>query len=168
MRPQDIVILLKIICLGKNNWYSKDLASQLFLSPAEVSNALVRTSQSGLLDATKKHVRKQALLDFLIHGLPFLFFLIPRSITRGVPTALSHPIFNGKIISDQNYVWPDADADSKGYAIEPLYPGVVKAVKLDNKLYQMLALIDVLRMGKAREKKIAIDELKKLFNESSD
>ena len=32
----------------------------------------------------------------------------------------------------------------------------------------MLALIDVLRMGKAREKKIAIDELKKLFNESSE
>ena len=40
MRPQDIVVLLKIILLDKKDWQKKDLATELFLSPAEISLSL--------------------------------------------------------------------------------------------------------------------------------
>jgi hypothetical protein len=38
---------------------------------------------------------------------------------------------------------------------------VVDAVKIDSKLHELLALVDALRVGKAREKELAIVELKK-------
>ena len=43
MRPQDIVILLKIATYGDNNWYMKDIANDLFISPSEVSESLNRS-----------------------------------------------------------------------------------------------------------------------------
>ena len=64
------------------------------------------------------------------------------------------------IQSTENYVWPSAKGTMKGQSIIPLYPSVVEAVQKDYKLYELLALIDALRVGKAREREIAISELK--------
>jgi hypothetical protein len=42
IRPQDIVILLKISAKGKQNWQMKDLASELSISAGEVCLAMDR------------------------------------------------------------------------------------------------------------------------------
>ena len=120
---------------------------------------------SGLIDVEKKKVRGQALLDFLISGIQYVFPQRPGNIARGIPTAHSHPFMQKQFISDQQYVWPDAESDQKGLSVQPLYPGIVNAVKKDEQLYLMLALVDVLRLGKAREKKVAIAELKQLIDQ---
>ena len=165
MRPQDIVVLLKILCYGSKSWYSKDLAKDLFLSSAEISHSLQRNANSGLIDTEKKKVRVQALIEFLIYGIQYVFPQRPSSISRGIPTAHSHPFMKKHFSSDQQYVWPDAESDEKGLSVQPLYPGIVHAVKQDEKLYLMLALVDVLRLGKTREKDVAIAELEKLLNQ---
>jgi hypothetical protein len=165
MRPQDIVILLKVLCYGSRNWYHKDLANDLCLSTAEVSNSLQRSASSGLIDTDKKKVRTQSLLEFLIYGIQYVFTQRPNNISRGIPTAHSHPFMKALFSSDQTYVWPDAESDDKGLSVQPLYPGVVSAAKKDEKLYLMLALVDVLRMGKTREKEIAITKLKELLEQ---
>jgi len=54
MRPQDIVILLKIIALGKGTWQLKDLARQLFISLSEVSESLNSSQLAGLIDYVRK------------------------------------------------------------------------------------------------------------------
>lgn len=165
MRPQDIVMLLKILCYGSRNWYNKDLANDLSLSTAEVSNSLQRSALSGLIDTEKKKVRLQSLLEFLIYGIQYVFPERPSNVSRGIPTAHSHPYMRSIISSEQTYVWPDAESNEKGLSVKPLYPGVVSAVKKDEKLYLMLALVDVLRMGKTREKERAIAKLKELFEQ---
>jgi hypothetical protein len=165
MRPQDIVILLKILCYGQKQWYSKSLASDLSISPAEISNSLGRSSLSGLIDTEKKKVRAQALFEFLAYGLQYVFPQSPGGLSRGVLTAHSHPFMQQQFASDVQYVWPDAEGNEKGLAVQPLYPGVVNASKKDEKLYLMLALIDVLRLGKTRERKVAIEELEKLITQ---
>ena len=162
MRPQDIVILLKILCYGSRSWYSKDLAMDLYLSSAEVSNSLKRNANSGLLDTEKKQVRKQA---FLINGIQYVFPQRASEMTRGIPTAHSHSLMKKEFETEQQYVWPDAKSEQRGFSVQPLYTGVIKAVKKDEKLYLMLALVDSLRLGKAREKRVAIAELEKLFNQ---
>ncbi len=163
MRPQDIVILLKILCYGSKTWDSSDLANDLFLSTDEVSSSLERNAISGLIDYEKKKVRTQGLLEFLLYGIKYVFPERPGGISRGIPTGHSHPFMQNQIVSDQPYVWPDAESDVIGLSVCPLYSGVVNAVKKDEKLYLMLALIDVLRLGKAREKNIAIKELERLL-----
>ena len=168
MRPQDIVILLKIISYQSKNWYSKELAKDLFLSPAEVSNSLQRNVECGLLDIDKAKVRSQGFLDFLMFGLPYVYPQRTGALSRGIPTAHSHPFMKKRFEGGHTFVWPDAGGDEKGLSIQPLYPAVVNAVKIDEELYLMLALVEVLRVGNTREKKVAIEELRKLItNEPS-
>jgi hypothetical protein len=54
---------------------------------------------------------------------------------------------------------PDPDGDVRGVGLEPLYRAVPKAVRKDPVLYELLALIDALRDGRARERQIAEREL---------
>jgi hypothetical protein len=60
-----------------------------------------------------------------------------------------------------NYVWPDNKGEVMGLMIEPLYKRQVEAIKIDKEYYRLLALVDVIRVGKVREIKYAIDQLKK-------
>ena len=160
MRPQDVVILLKIATLKDQNWYGKDLAASLFISPSEISESLNRSMYAGLLDADKRKLMRKTFLEFLEHGLKYAYPQLPGAIVRGMPTAHSAPPLNKLIQSQEFYVWPDASGEHRGQAIEPLHPGVIKAAKLDPELYELLALVDALRIGRTREQQIAIQELK--------
>ena len=61
----------------------------------------------------------------------------------------------------QPYVWPFGEGNLRGQAIEPLHPKVPEANLKDAEFYQLIALCDSLRVGKVREKNIAIEELKR-------
>ena len=114
-----------------------------------------------LLDSSKKHVVWPSLLEFILHGLKYVFPAEPGPLCRGMPTAHSAPPLSGQIVSSENdqYVWPSNEGEVRGQAIEPIYESVPKAARKDPQLYEMLALIDALRVGRARERKIAVEEL---------
>jgi hypothetical protein len=163
MRPQDIVILLKIISFGGNNWQGKDLASSLFLSGSEISESLHRSHLAGLIDFHKQRVARQKLFDFLRFGLAVVFPQQPGRIVNGIATAHSHPFMKSYFISEVAYVWPDLRGKDRGQEIEPLYPKQVEAAKLDDNLYLMLSLLDVLRVGRVREINIAVEKLSEII-----
>ncbi|MDX9749467.1 MAG: hypothetical protein RBT71_00100 [Flavobacteriales bacterium] len=161
MRPQDVAVLLKIVALGNDDWRGIDLAHALRLSPAEVSNSLKRSAMAGLVDGTKRRVSRAALLEFLKHGLPYVFPVRPGGLVRGVPTAHAAAPLRTKFLTADAYVWPYAKGDQQGQAIVPLYPGAVAAALDDPKLHELLALADALRTGRARERAEAGKELAK-------
>lgn len=161
MRPQDVVVLLKIVALGNEPWLAKDLAASLLLSPAEVSNSLKRSMMARLLDSTRRKVAMGNLFDFLKYGLPFVFPQQPGGTVRGVPTAHSAAPLAAKFMSDEACVWPSAKGTVKGQAVQPLYPGAVEAALTDPALHALLALADALRVGRARERAEAAKELAK-------
>ena len=160
MKPRDLLILLKIIAAGTQALGQVALAEALNMSQSEISQSLVRSKFSGLLDGSGKKVMGMGLLDFLQHGLAYVFPQKPGAIVRGIPTAHSAPPLDKEFQSDEVYVWPSASGQVRGQSIQPLYPSVVEAAKKDEKLYQLLALADVLRVGKVREKNLALKELK--------
>jgi hypothetical protein len=161
MRPQDIPVLLKIMIINDKNWQYRDLAASLDLSLSEISDSLQRSLIAGLIDSTKRNVHRQSLMEFLRHGIRYVFPQMPGTMVTGIPTAHSYPFFSKLFSSELNYVWPDLDGDLRGLAIQPLYPSIVKAVKKDELLYKLLASIDIIRVGRVREKKVAIEELQK-------
>jgi DNA-binding Lrp family transcriptional regulator len=165
MRPQDVPILLKIISYNKRKeeWQMKNLAFQLGISQSEVSESLNRSMEAGLIDESKKVVNRIALVEFLIHGIKYVFPQKPGALTRGVKTAHSAPPLDKQISSEMKYVWPDAHGQDIGQAIEPLYSTLVQPCRVDDNLYQFLALVDVMRVGKAREQELAKKELEKLI-----
>ncbi len=163
MRPQDIVILLKILLLKEANWQYRDLASSLCLSISEVSESLSRSHMAGLIDESKRRVFCQSLMEFLEHGVRYVFPQIPGTMVTGVPTAHSQEFFKAKFPAELEYVWPDVMGEVRGLAITPLYKGVSKAVQKDEELHRLLAAVDILRVGRAREIKVAIKELQKVI-----
>lgn len=163
MRPQDILVLLKIVAHGDQNWYHHTLADALFISQSEVTKSLERSRYAGLMDSSRKIVMTQSLLEFLQYGIRYVFPQQPGPMVRGVPTAHSASPLKELISSDEQYVWLSATGSDKGQSIIPLYPTAPKAIKLDQELYYMLALVDAIRVGKAREREMAIKLLKEVF-----
>jgi hypothetical protein len=161
MRPQDVVILLKVLTIADPNWQYRDLASSLFISVSEVSESLNRSQMAGLVDAGRRRVHRQSLMEFIEFGLHYVFPQFPGSMVTGIPTAHSYSFYAAKFASEMNYVWPDDNGTMRGLSILPLYKTVVKAVKQDDELYKLLASIDIIRVGRVREMKVAIAELKK-------
>jgi hypothetical protein len=171
MRPQDIAVILKIISKGQEEWQNKDLANELYLSASEVSESLNRSMLAGLIDPSKKNVFINSFTDFLVYGLKYVFPVHPGALVRGLDTAHSSPLMKKFFSAKEHYVWADMDGKSRGQTIEPLYPGVPKAAKEDPELYELLALTDVLRVGKVREievaKKLLNERIKKVYHEGS-
>ena len=165
MRPHDIVVLLKII-IQEENWLSKDIAWALKISPSEISESLSRSSRSGLLSPDKRKVMKSAFLSFLQFGLRYVFPAEPGPIMRGLPTAHSAGILKEYLVSKEVYVWPAKIGKARGQSIAPLYPGQIEAVLLDPKLYDMLALVDGMRIGRVRECEKSIELLAEIFDEA--
>jgi hypothetical protein len=160
MRPLDIVVLLKIVAYGETPWLQQPMAVELIISQSELSKSMARSKYAGLLDEPGKNVRCLALMEFLEHGVAYAFPQQPGSMVRGIPTSQSASPLRDQIKSDESYVWPSAKGKIKGQAITPLYKSVPNAVLSDAKLYEMLALVDAIRVGSMREKKLAVSELK--------
>lgn len=163
MKAQDCVVLLRIVDLGGAPWLGKDLAHSLGLSTAEVSMSMERSRFAGLLNEAKQ-VNVKALLDFLVHGLRVVFPVHPGGLVRGIPTAWSMTPLSETFPGAASVVWPCEDGTIRGEAIEPLYPSVPKAVAGSHVLHEMLALTDALRIGRAREVKMATEALRERFD----
>jgi predicted DNA-binding transcriptional regulator len=169
MKAQDIVILLKILLLEKEGWRYSSLAEDLQMSSSTVFSALKRAELSGLYHKNTRTVHRSALLEFLIHGFKYVFPTIPGKLAKGVPTAHSANPLAQYIQSDKDvYVWKSVYGTTRGQTIIPLYETVPQLVQKDIQLYELLTLIDALRVGKAREKEFAIQELTKRIDINND
>lgn len=62
-------------------------------------------------------------------------------------------------------VWPDAEGMLQGAAVKPLYPSVPHAARNEPRLYDLLALVDAIRIGRARERNWAEKELLRRLNQ---
>lgn len=146
-----------------------DLARELSISPAEVSMSLDRALGVGLLDSKKRKVMAVPFLEFLRHGLKYVFPTEPGPLCRGIPTSHSAPPLSRRIVSEDNdqYVWPHAEGRVRGQAIAPLYETAPDAARRDPQLYELLALVDALRVGRARERNLAAEGLENRLREHS-
>ena len=86
-----------------------------------------------------------------------MFPVRPGPIVRGLATAHAAPVLAGKLLSggEHIYVWEDALGSDMGQSIEPLFKSVPNAVRQDEALYAMLALVDAIRLGNEREASLA-------------
>jgi len=172
LKSQDIVILLKILAnKHPNQLLQKDLATYLCMSASEIHEGMKRLELSGLLGPvyrksedsnSNKIIRmpiKSACEECLIYGVKYFFPVELGSYTRGIPTSYAAPLFEKHIMlgDDPIPVWPYAEGEHRGLALEPLYRSVPQAIAKhpDQPFYEFLVMIDAIRTGRARERNIA-------------
>ena len=163
LKPQDIVILLKLVAIGDQPWSFSSLANELAISASEVHSGIKRATASRLFDINRRVPILRSLLEFLVHGAKYVFPPESGRLTRGMPTSYAAPPLNSLIVQtdDPPPVWPTPDGNVRGYEFVPLYRSVPKAATGDNALYELLALVDAIRDGRARERELAVKELTK-------
>ena len=164
LKPQDLVVLLKLVALGPKPWTFQSLAMELSISQSEVHAGVRRAVAARLMTntttATGRPIRA-ALLEFLVHGVKYAYPPERGQITGGLPTGHAAPPLNKLDLgsSDPPPVWPYAEGTVRGVAFAPLYRTAPKAAMRDSRLYELLALVDAIREGRARELDIAVKEL---------
>jgi hypothetical protein len=183
MKGQDIVVLLKLASLeddakdvsdespphalaaGEDPYSVRGLEAALGISKTEISASLKRSIASGLAIKDRKTNRpkpsRRHLREFIVHGLKFVFPAKPGAMQRGLPTAFAAPVLREFLHSAGNLicVWPYAHAKEMGQSVAPLFNSVPEACEKDRRLYAYLALIDAIRIGNQRERKLAADLL---------
>jgi hypothetical protein len=159
LKPQDVLVVLALAAVPPEDRTFAKLAAALSMSSSEVHAAVKRATTSGLLDA-ERSVRKAALLEFLLHGLRYVFPAEWKGVSRGVPTSYATaPLSSRMHASDLPPVWPYPEGTVRGEGLVPLYRSVPSAALASPPLHELLALVDAVRSGRARERRMAADEL---------
>jgi len=161
LKPQDVVIMLKLIVWEDSEWSYPALSHELSMSTSEVHAGVKRAVAARLMDMHRKLPIKRNLLEFLIHGVKYAYPPDRGGVTRGLPTSYAAQPLKDLIMQtdDPPPVWPDPEGQVRGYEFSPLYSSVPHACKVDPKLYEILALVDAIRDGRARETQIAVKEI---------
>jgi hypothetical protein len=158
---QDVVLLAKLVSYAAARPPIAQVAGDLALSPSQVHASLKRLTRSRLIDAQTDRPLLKPVEEFLIHGVKYAFPVERGEPTRGMPTGYAAPPLSDQIAAsgDLPPVWPDPEGKVRGITLEPLHRAAVKAARQDRPLYELLALIDAVRDGRARERQLAEKEL---------
>lgn len=167
MKGQDIIVALKLLRPASELSFA-ELGESVGLSASEAHGCVRRLIESRLVEPGSRRVIRRSLLRFLVNGVPFAFPANLRETTRGLPTAWGAPVLRDSFSADDAPpVWPDPEGSVRGQSVKPLYPSAVLAARRDPELYDLLALVDALRLGRARERKLAEELLEKRLTDNA-
>ena len=110
-------------------------------------------------------VNRHNLAEFALHGAKYAFPPERLPVGPGVPTSHAAPAF-AKVFAPGHdaLVWPNAHGAVRGEGLAPLHACVPRAALSDPMLYELLALFDALRAGRARERGMAMQRLPLLID----
>lgn len=163
LKPFDFVLAAKIAVHSNTDFRLAQLAQTFNVSLSTIHASLIRAEAARLLSRSSGHFRaiRPSLQEFAISGLKYAFPAVMGPSTRGVPTSIGTPILAkhfepGGILVP---VWPHPEGKVFGSELVPLHPSVPRAALEDDRFYEILGLVDAVRIGAAREREIAISEL---------
>jgi len=165
LKPQDLVIALKLSANRERVFTFNQLAQELNMSDSEIHAGFLRAEKSRLV--TRRNGKMESvgptLKEFIEHGVKYAFPSVIGAMQRGVPTGVSAQPLNQFFIKNNEapLVWPTPDGNTRGHSLLPLHHSVTNSIQNDSKLYELLSLVDAIRCGAAREREIAITEIGK-------
>lgn len=162
LKPQDVVIAARL-ALG-DAWTYERLARELGMSSQTVHASVKRLVAARLYNPIRNRVAREDLLEFIIHGVRFAFPAeTGAAMVQGVPTGASAPPLTARFASESSprWVWPSPGGPALGRSITPLHPSVPKVAAQNPTFHELLSLIDALRVGGARDREVASEELRR-------
>ncbi len=128
------------------------LSAATGLSQGEAHNAVRRLRGARLVLANAQMVHRAALLEFLGAGVAYAFPAEAGAESRGVPTAHSAGELAAEFGVSDPLVWPSVAGRVRGASVVPLYAAAPTTAARNPALYELLALVDAVRLGRARER----------------
>ncbi len=150
LRPHDVAVALQLVLTPATPY--RALADAVGISQGEAHNAVRRLVFARLVRSDTRTVHRGALLEFLLGGVPYAFPAELGPETRGIPTAHAGPLLAAEFAAADPVVWPAEHGEYRGAMVEPLYTGATSTFRNNPELYELLTLVDAVRIGRARER----------------
>jgi len=160
MKGQDFLVLAKVFHWSEGPWSNAALGETLGLSKSQVYYSVKRCIQVGLIGEKTLAPKVDPMMEYIEHAIKFIHPPEWLGEARGMPTAHSVEPLSKKVNSPKVVVWPDENGNGEGLALKPLHQNVPLASRLDRQLYEFMSLVEAFRSGKAREKQMALSEIK--------
>ena len=152
LKPQDVLVACRL-CVGGVATQAV-LADRLRMSSSTVWKSLQRLKRAKFF--TDNKIDRRKLFDLLVHGVPMFFAARKTSLVRGIPTGTHSPLWKDRFGSvGLPMVWPYGRGKEVGEGLKPIYPSVPSACALDDDLYEVMATVEILRVGLSREREAA-------------
>lgn len=166
LKPQDLLVLLKAAANPQQRWTYAALGAALSMSASEVHASVKRAVAAGLAVMRGRgdwSPVRPALVEFAEHGVRYVWPAVAGPIKRGVPTMFGAAPLSDKITAapGEAPVWALANGSAKGPSLSPIYRTAPLAAVSDPALHRLLALLDALRAGRARERALAAELFRK-------
>lgn len=152
-------MLVKVFFWSEGPWSNAVIGDTLGLSKSQVHYSVKRCIQVGLIGEKTLAPRVDPMLEYIEHAIKFIHPPEWSGEDTGIPTAHSVEPLSDKINSPKVVIWPNKNG-IKGLALKPIHHNVPVAAKKDRQLYEFMSLVEAFRSGKAREKMMALDEIK--------
>lgn len=154
---QDVVVLLKLHLRGAAGWTVRSLAYELGYDRAGVARSINRLVESGLHEAGRSRPPVPQSAEFLTHAVKYVFPGRLAGPARGIAAAWGvEPLSSAVVVSEPAPpVWPHPRGDLRGLGLAPVHPLAVDASEKDPELRSLLSLVDALRIGDARVRRVA-------------
>lgn len=164
IKGQDIIVLAALMGGDKHPRSYAPLAKRTKLSVSETHAAVKRLQDAMLVDEDRR-LQKRNVVEFLTHAIRYMFPpVVANSSAVGMPTGYAAPVAsNDFAVSGAVPVWPCKNGTVKGRAFEPIYSSAPSAAAADAEIYDALAIIDMLRGGRLRERAFAGQKLNELI-----
>lgn len=160
LKPQDLLVLLKVVANPSQRWTYAALGEALSMSSSETHASVKRAQACGLAVAQGTGAWapvRSTLLEFVLHGVRYVWPAILGPAKRGVPTSFGVEPLSSQLtaVPREAPVWAHPQGSAKGPTLSPLYRTAPQAALNDPALHRLLALLDALRAGRARERALA-------------
>jgi hypothetical protein len=159
LQPRDIVIMLQISHAAEG-WTVRSLGEPIGVAAGSMHRGLDRLARVGIYDPRSRALNAAVLDELVRHGLRFVVGGALGAESRGVPTAWGAPLLRAQLSIDAPPpVWPSAQGAVRGPALEPIVANAVELIDSAPEVAADLALIDAIRVGAARDRRLATDLL---------
>ena len=164
IKRQDILILATLMGRQCANLSYARLSDKAKLSASEAFASVRRLRDSAILDDARRINRRNAR-EFLLHALRYICPVrYGARNTCGLPAAYAAPIASAEFaVAGDIPVWPCDGGNAIGRSLEPIYPTAPAAAASDRAIYDNLAIIDMLRGGRLRERSFAVKKINEIL-----
>jgi DNA-binding transcriptional ArsR family regulator len=158
LRPADVGVALSLVEYPGASF--EQLHEVLGISQSNAHAAVRRLRQAGLVRQDERVVVRSNLLDFLVHGVRYAFPGSLGASAKGVPTSHAGPVLSHDVVADDAIVWPSAEGSVVGRSLPPLVPKAAELPVRSPIVYALMTLVDALRVGRIRERRLATAHLR--------
>lgn len=166
LQASDVAVALRLALSGGDTY--DRLADALGIAKSSAHRSVQRLEKAGLAVPERRQIVRPALRELLAGGIRYVFYAEPGAEVPGIPTAHSAPPLSDELDFDRYYVWPSADGVVRGASVQPLLRSAPKLHQSEPELYRALALVDAVRVGRARERNRAVELLDDLLVRGDD